>query len=252
MHLYLATPCYGCAVSRQYVLGVLRLQAQCMRAGVGLSVDWLGNESLVTRGRNVLCQRFLMLGKATHLLFVDSDIEFDPSLVFRLLEGSAKKGPDAVLTCCYPKKSFDWPAAARRVAAGEPLQQAGVDWNINCAAPTSDADGFIEVTEAATGFMLIPRALVERMAAHYRDELLCRNDLPGIRNAVPTYVALFDTMICQRTRRYLSEDYAFCHRATAIGGRVFVDAAPTSPPLGHVGQVSACGNPSTRFKLVGV
>ena len=46
--------------------------------GFTVSLNLLGNESLITRGRNILVSRCLDESAATHLLFIDADIGFDP------------------------------------------------------------------------------------------------------------------------------------------------------------------------------
>jgi hypothetical protein len=56
--------------------------------------------------------------------------------------------------------------------------------------------------------------------------------------------ALFDTMILPESGEYLSEDYAFCHRWRAIGGRIWLD---TKSRLTHIGSFEYHGNPVARF-----
>jgi hypothetical protein len=51
-------------------------------------------------------------------------------------------------------------------------------------------------------------------------------------------------MIHPETGEYLSEDYAFCHRWRAIGGRIWLD---TQCRLTHVGSFEFHGNPAARF-----
>lgn len=68
----------------------------------------------------------------------------------------------------------------------------------------ADDEGFAEVNEAATGFMCIARNVFEKMSSTGTD----RHEF-------------FDTM--RNGDEYLSEDYAFCHRWRAIGGKVHID-----------------------------
>jgi hypothetical protein len=60
--------------------------------------SFLFNESLITRGRNYLAHEFLE-SDATHLMFIDADIDFDPKDVIALL---AMNKP--VIGGPYPKK----------------------------------------------------------------------------------------------------------------------------------------------------
>ena len=237
--IYLATPCFGCQMSVAYLSSVLALQATCAQRGIELMVDFIGNESLVERARNILAARFLVTD-ATHLLFIDADIGFRPDSVLRLL-GADKD----VATAVYPKKSFDWGKVAEKLEAGdkEPVYQMGLDFNINIASAREEVqDGFARVLDSATGFMLIKRGVLERMTAHYRDELQCVNDIMG--QSVKEYVALFACMIDPRTRRFLSEDYSFCRRYQALGGDIWADLAS---PLAHIGTNVFAGDIRQRL-----
>lgn len=225
--IYLATPCFGCQMTVAYLSSVLGLQAACAQRGIELMVDFIGNESLVERARNILAARFLVTD-ATHLLFIDADIGFRPDAVLRLLDADKD-----VSTAVYPKKSFDWGKIAQKLREGdkEPVYQMGLDFNINIAsARESVQDGFVRVLDSATGFMLIKRGVLERMTAHYKEELHCVNDIMG--QTIKEYVALFACMIDPQSRRFLSEDYSFCRRYQALGGEIWADLAS---PLAHIG-----------------
>lgn len=226
--VYVATPCFGCQMSCVYLGSLLALQGACMQRGIECSIDFLGNESLVERARNILAARFLK-SDATHLLFIDADIGFNPDTVLRLLEADKD-----VATGVYSKKSFDWNQVKAKLAAGdsEPVRQMGLDFNINIATATATVDdnGLVKVLDAATGFMLIKRGVLERMAEKYKDELHCVNDIQG--QPIRDYVALFACMIDPDTRRFLSEDFSFLRRYQAMGGEVWADV---QSPLAHVG-----------------
>lgn len=245
--LYVATPCYGCMVSIIYMLSLLRLQAECSQRGIECVVDMIGNESLVPRARNILTARFLK-SKATHLLFIDADIGFRPDTVFRLLEANKH-----VATAVYPKKAYDWEMVQAKLATkdDEPVHMMGLDYNINLIDGKGKIEnGFVQVLDAATGFMLIRRDVLVKMNEKYKDTLLCVNDLPGNRDSpefVTEYVALFDCMIDPANKRYLSEDYAFDRRAQETGFEIWADVAS---PLCHAGTYLFEGDLRQRFSLV--
>lgn len=239
VHLYVATPAYGCTVTSAYATSLIQLQGMCIRRGVECSVDMIGNESLVQRGRNILQARFLK-SKATHLLFVDADIAFAPESVFKLL--AAEKD---VIAGVYAKKNINWASVKHKIKDGttEPVRGAGLDYNINVRGESAVVDGVVEVLDAPTGFLLITREVIEKMWSQYADTLWCKNDIQGSTN-VDAYCAIFDCMIDPESRRYLSEDYAFCRRWQQMGGRIFADV---SFPLAHVGNQTFTGDIRTRL-----
>ena len=53
-------------------------------------------------------------------------------------------------------------------------------------------------------------------------------------------------MIDPETKRYLSEDYAFCRRWQQIGGKIYADVQAT---LGHVGNLPFGGCLKDRLKV---
>ncbi len=93
-------------------------------------------------------------------------------------------------------------------------------------------DNFVEVAEAPTGFMVIKRQVFAKLIAHYPQLNYVPDEIRD--NAESKYCWLFfDCMVDPETRRYLSEDYAFCRRWRDIGGKVHVDL---QSDLGHHGQ----------------
>lgn len=244
IHVYVATPCYACSMTARYATSLMRLQALCLQYGLELSIDLMGNESLIPRGRNIYCGRFLK-SKATHLLFIDSDIAFDPTIVLRMLMHDKD-----VVAAIYPKKSINWALVKEKLTNGdaEDVRTMGLDYNLNLHLDASQneeiVNGFVRVMDAPTGMMLISRQTLEKLSEHYKDELLCVNDIQGSKDTVPEYVALFDCMRCPETKRYLSEDFAFCRRAQALGIEIWADLAS---PLTHTGSMTFDGDIATRF-----
>lgn len=240
--LFIATPCYGCMLTIQYLQCMLQTQLSLASHGVGMILQTVGNESLITRARNLLTKQFMDSG-ATHLLFIDADISWDPAAIYRLLEKN-----EGVVSTSYPKKFYDWKRIEDRLqrGSGEPIQQAGLDFNLNVMTrEVQVTNGFAEVLDAATGFMLVKREAMERMYAHYNPELLVVNDLVGARQTIKDYVALFDCMIDPDTKRSLSEDFAFSRRWQQLGERVHMDLGM---PLGHTGSFHFEGDVRLRLQ----
>ena len=245
--LYVATPCYGCRMTTAYAASLLRLQAECISRGVTIAVQFMGNESLVQRGRNIMIEQFVQSG-AKNLLFLDADLAFAPSMVLDRLLPFAQRNPDAIVTAVYPKKAFQW----HRLAEGDPQQKTKepmhmrvLDYNIN-VVPGHDGvheNGFVQVLDSATGAMLLPRGVIMALREAYAGTLTCVNDINVGRHPVTEYVAIADCMIDPESRRYLSEDYALCRRFQAIGGKIFVDLISG---MCHVGTNTFHGDIRTR------
>lgn len=107
----------------------------------------------------------------------------------------------------------------------------------------SVVNGFVEVLDGPTGFMMITREALTKMHEYYGPTLNCKNDHQN--RDFDEYCALFDCMIDPGTRRYLSEDYAFCRRWQQMGGQIFADCQTT---LGHVGNLPFTGCLNDRLK----
>ncbi len=241
-HIFLATPCFGGLVTTGYMQSVLALVQVAGEAGFDLSHALLGHDALITRCRSTLLGSF-MDSSASHLLFVDSDIAFLPAQVVRLL----RAGKDFAAGM-YPIKSLNWGQAARhRHLHGEADDAACLLYVGRPCDPAEreHEDGLVTAIYAGTGFMMVTRAAVARMIAAYPEtRYRAIHAWPLPTGPERERHALFDTMILPETGEYLSEDYAFCHRWRAVGGRIWLD---TQSRLTHVGSFEYCGNPAGRF-----
>ena len=74
-HIFVATPMYGGLCYGFYMQSGLKLQTMCRDMNIGLSFSMLFNESLIQRARNLLAANFLK-SEATHMMFIDADINF--------------------------------------------------------------------------------------------------------------------------------------------------------------------------------
>jgi hypothetical protein len=244
LHVMVASPCFGGMVGQGYMKSVLDLLLHGVRGGLAVSVELLGHDSLIPRARNALVARFLDHATATHLLFVDADIAFEPAQVLRMLALE-----EDVVAGMYPLKLLDWEAAGAR--PGEPPHAAALRYlGVPCTgAERAARDGFVTAEYAGTGFMLLRRAALERMAACYPETRYSVAHTAAAPDRSVNQYALFDCMIAPDTRAYLSEDYAFCHRWRAIGGRIWLD---TQGRLDHAGAFTFAGRPDLRFPAAGV
>ena len=175
--------------------------------------------------------------KASHFLFIDADIHFDPESVVRLLACEHD-----VSCAVYPKKVVMWDQAAAAIDQNKDLAKASAALVMNFKfAQTPIVNGFAEVLDGPTGFLMIKRHVFEKMFEKY-PELNCKNDHQN--RDFDDYCAVFDCMIDPVNRRYLSEDYAFCRRWQMMGGQIFADVTTT---LGHIGNLRFVGKLEDRL-----
>ena len=177
-----------------------------------------------------------------YFMFIDADIHFDPESVLRLL----KSGHD-VSVSCYPKKTVMWDQAEKLVKSGDTRDPAKMASSlvVNFGAVNRPIkDGFIEILDGPTGFMMIKREVFERMENQY-PELMCKNDHQN--RDFDDYCAVFDCMIDPESKRYLSEDYAFCRRWQQMDGKIWADI---NTSLGHVGNLPFSGCLEDRISIM--
>lgn len=109
---------------------------------------------------------------------------------------------------------------------------------------TINKDGFITLSEAPTGFMVIKRCVFEKMMKRY-PELQYISDSYGHENKGLHY-RFFDVMVHPESKRYLSEDYGFCYLWEKMGGKIYVDARSN---LSHQGSKLYTSNFAKSIKV---
>lgn len=240
LKLMVATPCYGGVCLQHYAESMLKLQRTCVANNIHMFLDTTENESLVHRARNLAVARFYYKSEADYFLFIDADIHFDPESVVRLV----KSGHD-IAVAAYPKKVVMWSQGEEAIKKGDQRDMNKIVSSLVLnfkSTKTPVINGFAEVLDGPTGFMCIKREVFTKMFERY-PELLCVNDHQN--RDIETYTAVFDCMIDPDTKRYLSEDYAFCRRWQQMGGSIWADVTTT---LGHVGNIRFHGVLEERIK----
>jgi len=247
--ILICTRCFGGMVSQGYMLSVIRLMSYAKSAGFDASLSMVGYDALISRARSTLVAAFLDNPTATHLLFVDADISFEPQQVERLL-----KFDKDFSGALYPLKSMDWDLVPQRcVERGESVAQAALSY-VGTFSPENERkhDGdFATAIYAGGGFQLIRRNAIERMIAAFPETHFSQvHMLPmsGVRRQTAqssNLFALFDCIIDPENGAYLSEDYSFCLRWRRIGGEIWLD---TASKLTHTGPYEFVGDHTSRFQ----
>lgn len=245
IHLVVATPCFGGQVSSIYASSIFKLQrALRTKSNVDLKVLLRDGDALITRARANLMTMFLDDPAATHFLFIDADIGFEPEQVFRLIESGAD-----VVAGLYPIKRVNWDKARRMLESNRPnVASSALDYVLEIDDPehVTVVNGFTRVRYAGTGFLMIRRQVFERMCEHpaYAPLQFFREHSLDALAGSPNRFALFECMIDPVTGTYLSEDFAFCKRWTDIGGEIWADLESR---LDHVGPAVFHGDVTAQF-----
>jgi len=227
--LFLATPMYGGNCVGMYTRAVADLAAICAKYQIPLQLYFLFNESLITRARNYCADEFLR-SDATHMLFIDSDIGFNPQDVLALLAMQDDDSDYDVIGAPYPKKCISWEkiklAVDKGIADEDPnrLEKFVGDYVFNPKGGQREIPigQPVEVMEIGTGFMMIRRKTFDKYKEvfpnlHYKPDHIRTEAFDGSREIM----AYFDCIIDPVSKRYLSEDYMFCYNVQKADMKVW-------------------------------
>jgi hypothetical protein len=228
--IFLATPMYGGQCHGTYTKSIADLMVICTQHGIQLKLFYLFNESLITRARNYLADEFLR-SDFDHLVFVDSDIQFEPYDIL-VMHHFAINNPDMGVICGpYPKKAISWEKIKMAVDKGyadkdpQVLEDFVGDFVFNAidGIEKFSVEEPVQVKEGGTGFMLVKREVFTKFDAmwperSYKPDHARTVNFDGSREIM----AYFDCVIDPESKRYLSEDYMFCQYARKSGSKVWM------------------------------
>lgn len=241
--LFISTPCYDAMMTMQYTMSLLNLIHFLNTKHINFVIDFTGNESLIPRARNNSLGKFKN-SDCTHLLFIDSDIEFPSEAVLDLLNFDKD-----VVCCSYPKKGFNWNRfmySMQQTGSNESLDSRGLDFAYN--AMLDDKNGIIQngdhirVCHASTGFMLIKKEIVTKLWNKHRELEIVTDNTSQVDEVI---CGLFCCKI--KNKQYLSEDYSFCDRVNEINGEVWINVKHN---LNHIGKHVFRSDINNRKELI--
>tara|TARA_R100000734_G_C3318576_1_gene112907 strand:- start:550 stop:1356 length:807 start_codon:yes stop_codon:yes gene_type:complete len=239
--IFLGMPMYGGMLTEATLHGLLELQSWTLANKIGMRIQTMGNESLITRARNTIVS--MMMDQtdfvATHLLFIDADIGFTPQNIERLLCA------DKDVACgIYPRKHI-YLNKIKKILEENPnadegeIEAKALGYNVNFDNPEmlKGENGFFKVNEAATGMMLVKREVFRTMfkkfpERKYESDQIVNGGSYKSDNCYDLFaVGPYET---KGQIRYLSEDYYFSRLWTEqCGGEIWADLAM---PLTHFGN----------------
>lgn len=244
--LMIAVPTTGGMMKSRTVTSLMQLGKALARAGIDYRF-WNVDSSDVVTARNRYANTLLASPRHDALLFVDSDMEFAPRVVMRMLALDT-----GVVAAAYKKKQFDLTAFAQAMAdhgdEKKAISQNGAftvlpTWDKSKRQPMKLKGGFLSAAAAGMGLCQITRAALQEMVA----EGAVEEHKGVLEGREYRYHGFFNHLDYQGNQ--LLEDYAFCYRWTRLMKRelpVCVDE-----DIGHVGEFVFKGTYLDTLKLKG-
>lgn len=205
--IVLCTPIYT-NVTPQFLSSVLQLQLLFINKNIPFQYIFLSNDSLIPRARNKLCKYFLDIPNAMYLLFIDSDIEFNPNDIIRLYLANKD-----IIGIAY---------AFKKLYNDKTIGVYNLLENSTGSVCTNDDKEINEALEIGTGIMLIKKSVLLKMIESNPDDYILLDNPEDVGKPINErkYYRFFDTQI--NNNRYLSEDYMFCQKWRNLNGKIYL------------------------------
>lgn len=229
---------YTGMVHSDYMMSTINLLLLCRQKSINVGMRSIWFESLISRARNASVA-FMMEKDYTHLLFIDTDVSFEARDVLKLVDQQKE-----VVVGVYPKKYWSHQKMKALGSKGNLPDQwphLATDFSTELsreAYTKSKSSETVEANYAATGFMLISRACIEKIIES-KPEIKYTNDIDGYMDAGDNFYDMFQCKVNPETQKYESEDYGFCKLWKSLGGEITV---VPDISLGHRGFNTFYGN----------
>ena len=220
MKLFIPVICYNHTCHTSYMFSLMRLVMFLKDSNIGAELFPIVFDSLVNRARNAAVAHFLS-SDCTHLLFIDSDIEFTTEDVFKLIQSKER-----VIGGAYAQKWLNL-EKLKETFSKDPIPEKpmtlctnhSIHFKLSVSEKNLDK---VEVDYLTTGFMLIERSVFTELIKHYPNRKYT-NDVDGYMLAdKQMFYNFFCVEINEDTNRFESEDYGFSRLWKNIGGHIYV------------------------------
>ncbi len=214
--LVIATPFYEMKGFSPYITSLVASLELCWRLGVKVDYWTLSGDAYVDHAKNTLLTRFYKSTDFTHLLLIDSDEAWNADSIIRMLDRNVE-----LIGGAYPLKNHPerWGVKVNTVDGGFPA--------------VDPATGLISASLIPGGFMLISREAISRFVSFY----------PGLKyedDSVGGDEIAIDFFDCPRVNgRRWGEDFTFCQRFLAAGGKIWLEP---NIDFSHYGVRPSTGN----------
>jgi hypothetical protein len=255
MKILIGTPAYGESVTTTYCETLIWILNHFREKHPHIAFEhkFLAF-ALLPHMRNYFASRVLNDQSYTHLLFIDSDMGFAPTLIEHMIALDK-----TVVGCVYPKRKLDLARlseltksvgnlqVARLIAQDYVGAGASIEFNGEASIDNLITEGpAIKVKHAGTGVMLIQRQVFEAIKKRYPE--LWAEDISdsyanfGLKGGV---LQCFESLVDQRGI-YVGEDVSFCHRwREGCGGEIWSVVTET---IVHKGADTFVGRYLTKLE----
>jgi hypothetical protein len=198
-NILIGTPAYGGMMHIDSVNSLLDYH----RCKIPFSLMAIGNESLITRGRNTIISYFHSMKEFSHLFFLDADIGFSGESLIKLLS--------------YEKDVIGVPVALKGFHPdGSPVYNTGKILE-DCG------NGLAKTDRVGTAIFMLSRKAVNDLIE--RAPQYSRNPYARGENKDITHYDVFQIGVVNGV--YLSEDYWVCNELIKVGYDIHIANLPS-------------------------
>jgi len=222
--ILVGTPTYNGQLTTGYTASLLKLWSE-----LDGQLDWKTTSStLLPWARNTLASLVLQ-SDHSHLLFIDSDIDYPPQLIRRMLAFD-----QPIVSAVCPHRILDVPrlhAMSREYADPGSAWARSLSFVMELETPHVERQGFYRARRTGTGLMLVKREVFETLKGAcpelYRPAAGSYYEGQGLQHVLQCFDQAYD-----ENGLAMGEDVSFCRRWQATGGEIWVVFDET---VGHVG-----------------
>ena len=219
--VYVAMPCFD-VVQRDTCVSLMKLFSEFRKVGISCQFNVV-KSSLVNYARNLATCGFLA-STCDHMLFIDSDVEFEPEAVLRMLVVQK----DII---CTPY----------RIKLPDMRVKYAVDFEDEKKIELLPG-GIVEVEQGPAGLMVIHRRVFDKlMKVHPEMHIKHTGALTKEMNSKYLY-NFWDTTFNSKTGLWKGEDLAFCDLARSVGFKIYANTGSTMIHHGTYGWEGKFGD----------
>lgn len=211
----IGTPSYDGRVDSWFADGLIETIRESFKQNIFIKPVYVCYDSLVQRARNTLVD-IAINSNYDDLIFLDSDIEFKPEWIFKLLNY-----PEPIVGAALVKKG-DTESYTVKI----------LDKNLKY----NSRNDLVEVDGLGTGFLKVNKFAFEQiwnMSAEYKNEETVSRMVFNIE--------VKDGIL-------ISEDYVFCNKWKELGYKVWMDPSFT---INHIGNKKYTGDIKSFMEKIG-